>query len=108
MRLATLLLGLSLAACAGGTLPGAQPDLAAPSAAASPPTTRMLGSGSGARGGGSTAAARAEPVEARPDPVIQARADCWMMVEHQKGIRGIDQRSDFVDKCVAGQLKDKP
>ena len=112
MRVAALLLALLLAACAtAGEEPA--PEAAAPpaaSAVASPPPARSSGSGGGPRGGATTAAARAEPVavEAGGDPLIQARADCWMMVEHKKEVRGIDQRIAFVDKCVAGQMKGKP
>ena len=80
--------------------------------AASPAARRRASSGvgGGARGGATTASARGdgEPGEVRPDPLTQARADCWMKVETQKGLRGIDQRSAFVDKCVAEQLKSKP
>ena len=78
--------------------------------AASPPAARSSGVGGGARGGATTAAARGdgEPGEVRPDPLTQARADCWMKVESQKDLRGIDQRIAFVDKCVADQLKSKP
>ena len=74
------------------------------------PPPRSSGAGGGARGGATTASARGdgEPVEVRPDPLTQARVDCWMKVESQKGLRSIDQRSAFVDKCVAEQLKSKP
>jgi hypothetical protein len=40
--------------------------------------------------------------------VIQARTDCWMAVEHQKGLKGLDQRIAYVDKCVADKTKSKP
>ena len=66
------------------------------------------GSAGGPRGGGATAAARGEPEEVPPDPVIQARTDCWMAVEHQKDLRGLDQRIAYVDKCVADQKKSQP
>ena len=111
MRVVSLLPCLALAAC---MVTGEQPDAASPppaaapasSAAANPPTTW---SGGGARGCTTTAAARGEPVEVGPDVLTQARADCWMKVESQKGLRSsIDQRSAFVDKCVAEQLKSKP
>jgi hypothetical protein len=74
------------------------------------PAARSSGVGGGARGGTTTASARGngEPGEVRPGPLTQARADCWMKVETQKGLRSIDQRSAFVDKCVAEQLKSKP
>lgn len=126
MRAAILPLCLLLSACAGGKLPGEQPAPQAasmaptpagapagnPSVVAGPPPVRAAGSGGGARGGASTAAARAEvdpdAPNPGPDPVTQARADCWMAVEHQKALRGIDQRITYVDKCVADQLKAKP
>ena len=38
-------------------------------------------------------------------PFIQARADCWIAVEHQHELRGIDQRIGFVEKCVARNTK---
>lgn len=112
MRAATLLLCLGLTGCAGGALPGEQAVPTATAAAtevAGPPASRAAsGGGGGARGGATTAAARAEPVEVPPDVLTQARVDCWMMVEHQKGLRGIEQRITFVDKCVAEQIKSKP
>ena len=116
MRVAILLLCLCLAACTGPRFSGDEPEAAAapppsappPAAAvASPPPNRSAGTGVGPRGGATTAAARApaDPAEASADPVTQARADCWMKVERQKSVRGLDQRIAFVDKCVADQLK---
>jgi len=75
---------------------------------ASPTARRAAGAGGGARGGASTAAAQGEPEEVPPDPVIQARTDCWMSVEHQKGLKSIDQRIAYIDKCVADKTKAKP
>jgi hypothetical protein len=45
--------------------------------------------------------------EAAPmvDPLTQARTGCWMKVENQKVKRNIDQRTAFVDKCVAEAMK---
>ena len=116
MRVASLLPCLALAAC---MLTGEEPAprsrgagrcgaAASAVAARRPPAPPAFGGG--ARGGATTAAARGsgEPGEVRPDPLTQARADCWMKVESQKGLRSIDQRSAFVDKCVAEQLKSKP
>jgi hypothetical protein len=118
MRVATLLLCLSVAACqtagekpaAELAVPAAPASTANPSTVAAPPVARSSGSGGGARGGATTAAARGggEPVEVTVDPLTQARADCWMKVERDKGLRGIDQRSAFVDKCVADQMKNGP
>lgn len=88
MRVATLLLCLTLAACAGTPAP----EAAAPAAAAVGPPPARSG----------------EPDENRPDAVTQARVDCWMKVEGQKSLHGIDQRIAFVDKCVSQQLKSKP
>jgi len=125
MRAVALLLCLALAACAdGGKLPGqpAEPlafaasAQAAPSQAEAPPpnVVRAAASG-GARGGASTAAARApapatatddNPDAPTPtgDPLTQARADCWMKTEKLK-MRDIDARAVFVDKCVNEVMK---
>jgi hypothetical protein len=124
LRVAALLPCLALPACmVTGEPDAAGPPAAAPAAsavasppapapvssAASPPTARWgSGGGGGARGGATTAAARGEPVEVGPDILTQARAACWMKVEGQKGLRDIDRRSAFVDKCVAEQLKSNP
>jgi hypothetical protein len=117
MRVVSLLLCFLLAGClATGDQPAPQaaapapaPTAAAPPAPPPPsPARSSAGSGGGPRGGATTAAARGEPEEVPPDPVIQARTDCWMAVEHQKNLRGLDQRIAFVDKCVADQAKSKP
>lgn len=114
MRVATLLLCLLLAGClADGNqpAPGATSPASASMAAPPPPSPAArsaAGSAGGPRGGGATAAARGEPEEVPPDPVIQARTDCWMAVEHQKNLRGLDQRIAYVDKCVADQKKSQP
>jgi hypothetical protein len=114
-----LLLCVSLGACAGVSLPNAEappavaPVASAPPApAATPPQrsgrTATSGTSGGARGGSVTAAARAEPaepVDPGADPLTQARSECWMKVETNKGMRGIDQRVAFVDKCVADRMK---
>ncbi len=115
MRVVSLLLCLVLAGClATGDQPA--PNAAAPApaaiAAAPPPAPSparsAAGTAGGPRGGAATAAARGEPEEVPPDPVIQARTDCWMAVEHQKNLRGLDQRIAYVDKCVADQMKSQP
>jgi len=118
MRVATLLLCLALAACAGagGKLPGEQPvpeaaiapaatSAPAPAptpapapAAAKPPTA-------GASPAAQAAATRSPAAPSDPDILTQARVDCWMKVEHQKGLRNIDRRIAFVDKCVDDAVK---
>lgn len=119
MRLASLLPCLALASCilTGEETPpeAAIAAAAVPAAPAAPavisrPAARSSSVGGGARGGATTASAQggSEPIEVPPDPLTQARVDCWMKVESQKGLRAIDQRSAFVDKCVAAQLKSKP
>jgi hypothetical protein len=121
MRSVALLLCLGLAACAGGNFPGGgfpgngapgvAPAAETPAPAAARSSARGGGAG-GARGGATTAAARAaeDPDAPNPtdDPVTQARADCWMKVETQRALRGIDQRIAYVDKCVASELKNGP
>jgi len=117
MRVMALLLCFLLAGClATGDQPAPQAAAPAPAAtAAAPPSPpppsparSSAGSAGGPRGGATTAAARGEPEEPPPDPVIQARTDCWMAVEHAKGVRDLDQRIAFVDKCVAEKTKSKP
>ena len=115
MRVAALLPCLMLADCMQTGEEAAPVAVSAPAAAApaasavtSTPAARSSSVGGGARGGATTASARAEPVEVRPDALTQARADCWMKVETQRGLRSIDQRTAFVDKCVAEQIKAKP
>ena len=115
MRVATLLLCFLLAGCLatgdqpapGATSPASASTVAAPPPPPSPARS-AAGSAGGPRGGATTAAARGEPEEVPPDPVIQARTDCWMAVEHQKGVKGLDQRIAYVDKCVADKTKSKP
>jgi len=107
MRIATLLLCLSLAACAGITLPSEQPpqDIAiAPAAARAPIVSAPIAA---------IATAPAAPVVAAPqisdlsDPerLRQARVDCWAKVERQGRVRDIDRRIAFVEKCLADELK---
>jgi hypothetical protein len=112
MRVATPLLCLILAACAGGKLPGEQP---APDAAnLSPATAASAPDASNPPATRTNQAARAASPPPQPQPqatpepdrLTQARVDCWMKVEHQKGIRDIDRRIAFVDKCVADAMKE--
>jgi hypothetical protein len=112
MRVATLLLCLTLAACAGagGKLPGEQP---VPEAAIAPAATGApmpAPAPANAPAAGARSAARSAPAPSPaaapgPDVLTQARVDCWMKVEHQKGLRDIDRRIAFVDKCVADAVK---
>ena len=107
MRIATLLLCLSLAACAGITLPSEQPprDIAiTPAAVSAPIVSAPIAA---------IATAPAKPVVAAPqtsamsDPerLQQARVDCWAKVERQGRVRDIDRRIAFVEKCLADELK---
>jgi hypothetical protein len=82
MRVLIVLSCLALAACAGN------------------PHTRDVSA---------SAAPAAASAQARTESerVMQARADCWVKVEHQKGLRNIDGRIAFVDKCVADTLRDQ-
>ena len=100
MRSVALLLCLGLAACAGGGFPGAPPALEKPAVTAAPASSVSA----------AAAQAAADPDAPNPtdDPVIKARADCWMKVEGQRALRGIDQRIGFVDRCVADQLRHGP
>jgi hypothetical protein len=97
---AAVLLGLFLTGCAGGKLPGEQPAprVAGPAASASPAAAPVA------------TASNAAPSSGRSDSprVIEARADCWMKVEHERGLRDIDRRIAYVDKCVAERLKANP
>jgi hypothetical protein len=80
---------LLLAACAGGKLPGEQP---APGSAYTPSVT---------------AAPRGQTAGSDGERVQQARAACWMKVESEKNLRGIDQRISYVEKCVNDQVKNR-
>jgi hypothetical protein len=115
MRIAALLPCLLLTACLSDGGPPPPTEAAAPAVPATPSAMagapsgrRATGGGSAAGGGASTASARGEPVELGSDPLTQARADCWMKVEHEKAMRDIDRRSAFVDKCVTDTMKGKP
>ena len=92
-RIATLLVCLMLAACAGGKMPGSDSTSSIssffPSALTAPDSQASLD----------------PPEGSAPDRAQKARAQCWMKVEHEKNLRGIDQRVAYVDKCVAAQLK---
>jgi len=96
MRFATLLVCLSLTACAGAKFPGSDDQASSissylPSAIAAP---------------SDQAAASLDPPEgSAAERTQKARAQCWMKVEHEKNLRGIDQRIAYVDKCVTAQLR---
>jgi hypothetical protein len=112
MRSVVLLLCVPLAACAVGGFPGGSFPVAGPAPEPAPVAASPSSPG-GARGGATTAAARAaaeDPDAPSPtdDPVIQARASCWMKVETQRALKGIDQRIAYVDKCVANELRNGP
>jgi hypothetical protein len=109
------LLGFLLVSCAGGAVtegvPGSEPAPAAAEAAAAvtePAPARPVRSarpGPAIRG---PQPHRDDPPEvAEPDPLTQARADCWMKVESQKAKLNIDQRAAFVDRCVSNATKGK-
>ena len=106
-----LLLCPLLAACAAGGFPGGSFPIAGPAPEPAPAATSTPPTGH-ARGGAATAAAQAAADHDAPsptdDPVIQARADCWMKVETQRALKGIDQRIAYVDKCVANELRYGP
>jgi hypothetical protein len=92
-RIATLLVCLMLAACAGGKMPGSD--------SASPISSFLPSAFSSPDG----QAALDPPEGSAPDRAQKARAQCWMKVEHEKNLRGIDQRVGYVEKCVAAQLQ---
>lgn len=92
---ATLPALLLLAACAGNA-PGAQPTSNSgltPSVTAAPR--------------GETATSLDPPEGSAGERAQQARAQCWMKVESQKNLRGIDQRIAYVEKCVNDQVKNR-
>ena len=93
---AALPICLLLAACAGGKLPGEQP---APGSAHTPSVT--------AAPHGQTATSLDPPAGSDGERVQQARAACWMKVESEKNLRGIDQRIAYVEKCVNEQAKNR-
>jgi hypothetical protein len=98
MRIAVLLTCLLLTACAGGKLPGEQP---APSGSGFTPSVTAAPTGQ-------TAASLDPPAGSEQERAQQARAECWMKVEHQKQLRGIDHRLAYVEKCVAEQVRQAP
>jgi hypothetical protein len=95
--LATLPMMLLLTACSGSALPGSKPASSSgivPSVTAAPH--------------GQTAASLDPPEGSSAERVQQARSACWMKVESEKNLRGIDQRIAYVDKCVNEQVKGRP
>jgi len=107
MRIATLLLCLSLAACAGITLPSEPPprDIAITPAAASAPIVSAPIATIAAAPAERVVAAPQTPDMSDPERLQQARVDCWAKVERQGRVRDIDRRIAFVDKCLADDLK---
>jgi len=107
-KAAAVLLCLILPACAGGRLPGEQPAPrlaeATPPASPAPSATSAAPARAAAPAPAEDVASAAPPPGSASERAIQARADCWMKVEREKGLRDIDRRIAFVDKCVAGQL----
>jgi len=91
-----LLLCLPLAACAGGKLTGGDDSVSSvssyfPSLMSAPE--------------GPSADALDPPEGSAADRAQKARAQCWMQVEQEKNLRGIDQRVAYVDHCVSAQLR---
>jgi hypothetical protein len=104
MRIAIPLLCLGLAGCAGLALPGGQP---APDGAAAPAAGSAPVVATGVAPARRPPAEAPEPEMPHPDRLQQARVDCWARVERQGRIRDIDRRVEFVDKCVADEMKTK-
>ena len=95
-RLVTLLVCLLLTACAGAKLPGS--DDSASSISYYLPSATVAPTGQ--------AAASLEPPEgSAAERTQKARAQCWMKVEQEKNLRGIDQRVAYVEKCVTAQVR---
>jgi len=98
MRAATLLLlCLCLAACAGATWPDADSTGKPSSSSFTPSVT--------AAPRGQQATSLDPPEGSDAERMQQVRAQCWMKVESQKQLRGIDQRIGYVEKCVADEAK---
>jgi len=131
LRRTGILLCLVVAACTGGKLPGEQaalrpsepaaPAAAAPAPAQTPsislfqtppaPAPQLASSQVASSQVASSQVASSQPSSqplAESDRLLQARADCWMKVERERGLRDIDRRIAFVEKCVADELKGGP
>jgi ABC-type phosphate transport system substrate-binding protein len=94
-RLATLLVCLLLTACAGAKFPG---DDSMSSISSYLPSVTAAPTGQGA--------SSLDPAEgSAAERAQKARAQCWMKVEHEKNLRGIDQRIAYVEKCVTAQVR---
>jgi len=96
MRLATLLVCLLLTACAGGKLPGGDDSVSSISSYLPSVTASPAGQG---------ASSLDPPEGSTAERTQKARAGCWMKVEHEKNLRGIDQRIAYVEKCVTAQVR---
>ena len=95
-RAATLLACLLLTACAGAKFPGSD-DQASPISSYLPSAI--------AAPTGQGASSIDPPEGSAAERSQKARAQCWMKVEHEKNLRGIDQRVGYVEKCVTAQLR---
>jgi len=95
-RFATLLVCLSLTACAGAKFPGSDDQASSISSYLPSAITAPTGQG---------ASSLDPPEGSSAERSQKARAQCWMKVEHEKNLRGIDQRIAYVDKCVTAQLR---
>ena len=102
MRMMMLWLGLALAGCTGSTLPDQPPAPAATGNEAAPAKPNAATTQAPASTPDKT------PVTLDSLQLTQARVDCWAKVEQQKGLRDIDRRIAFVDKCVDEAAKAAP
>jgi len=126
-RGAGVVLCLIVAGCSGGKLPGGQAalrgagpaalDASSPAVAAqqasspqaSPPQTPSAQAAQAQPAPSQVASSQPpSPPLSESDRVLQVRADCWMKVERERGLRDIDRRIAFVEKCVDGEMKGRP
>jgi len=94
-KLATLLVCLLLTACAGAKFPGSDDQASSISSFLPAAITAPAGQ----------SAALDPPEGSSAERTQKARAQCWMKVEHEKNLRGIDQRVAYVEKCVTAQVR---
>jgi hypothetical protein len=123
MRVATVLLCLGLAACAGtdavidaastpglAAAPAAAPadPAAAPAAQPQPAPSRRVRANPAGRNTTGPAAPEEKKREAADDgPMTREKASgqCWMRAEANSRTASIEARNEFVSKCVAETLK---